>query len=84
MFSKSFQSKLTEANKVFTATIEKLKTVKAEIAEQMNSNNVGIEQLQQENSELESLASNATRQIEQIGKLLTNKVYQGTLLQSLY
>ena len=70
MFSKSFQSKLTEANKVFTATIEKLKTVKAEIAEQMNSNNVGIEQLQQENSELESLASNATRQIEQIGKII--------------
>ena len=70
MFSKSFQSKLTEANKVFTATIEKLKAVKAEISEQMNSNNVGIEQLQQENSELESLSSNATRQIEQIGKII--------------
>ncbi|MFI3332190.1 MAG: hypothetical protein SNG69_05500 [Rikenellaceae bacterium] len=67
---KTFQEKLAEANKVFTITVEKLKTVKAEIADKITANNGSISQLQSENEELEILSSNATKQIEQISKLI--------------
>lgn len=67
---KTFQEKLAEANKVFTTTVEKLKTVKAEIADKITANNGSISQLQSENEELEILSSNATKQIEQISKLI--------------
>lgn len=67
---KTFQEKLAEANKVFTTTVEKLKTVKAEIADKITANNGSISQLQSENEELETLSSNATKQIEQISKLI--------------
>ncbi len=67
---KTFQEKISEANKVFTITVEKLKTVKAEIADKITANNGSISQLQSENEELETLSSNATKQIEQISKLI--------------
>lgn len=70
MFSKSFQEKLIEANKVFTVTVEKLKTIKSEISTQIATNNSGIERLSTENAELETMANNASRQIEQIGKFI--------------
>lgn len=67
---KSFQTKIDEANKVFTVTVEKLRSVKSEIIEQISSNNSGIERLSAENEELESMASHVSRQIEQIGKFV--------------
>ena len=67
---KTFQEKITEANKVFTSTIEKLKTVKEEIAQKVALNNSEISKLQDENAELDALATNAHRQIEQISKFI--------------
>ena len=67
---KSFETKLADANKIFTVTVEKLKTIKTEISEQIASNNSGIDRLTAENTELEAMANNASRQIEQIGKLV--------------
>lgn len=67
---KTFQEKITEANKVFVATVEKLKTVKAEIADKIVANNNSITQLQNENGDLEVLSANAEKQIEQISKLI--------------
>lgn len=67
---KSFQTKLDEANKIFTVTVEKLKAVRYDISEQISSNNSGIERLSSENAELEVMSSHASRQIEQIGKFI--------------
>ncbi|MFR9543169.1 MAG: hypothetical protein SNH27_14080 [Rikenellaceae bacterium] len=67
---KTFQEKIVDAQKVFTATIEKLKTVKAEIADKIATNNSSITQLQTENEELEELSSNATKQIDQISQFI--------------
>ena len=67
---KSFSAKIEEANKIFTVTVEKLKTIKTEISEQIASNNSGIDRLTAENTELEAMVNNASRQIEQIGKLV--------------
>ena len=67
---KSFETKLADANKIFTVTVEKLKTIKTEISEQIASNNSGIDRLTAENTELETMVNNASRQIEQIGKLV--------------
>ena len=65
---KTFSAKIEEANKIFTVTVEKLKTIKTEISEQIASNNSGIDRLTAENTELETMVNNASRQIEQIGK----------------
>ncbi|MFR9543939.1 MAG: hypothetical protein SNH27_18090 [Rikenellaceae bacterium] len=67
---KTFQDKIGDAQKVFTATIEKLKAVKAEIADKIATNNSSITQLQTENAELEELSSNATKQIDQISQFI--------------
>lgn len=67
---KTFQEKITDAQKVFTATIEKLKSVKAEIADKVASNNASITQLQSENVELQTLSDNATKQIDQISQFI--------------
>ena len=67
---KTFSAKIEEANKIFTVTVEKLKTIKTEISEQIASNNSGIDRLTAENTELETMVNNASRQIEQIGKLV--------------
>ena len=67
---KTFQEKISDAQKVFTATIEKLKTVKAEIADKVATNNNSISQLQSENAELQTLSDNATKQIDQISKFI--------------
>ena len=67
---KTFQAMLDEANKIFTVTIDKLKTVKAEISDKITANNGSISQLQSENAELETLSSNASKQIEQISKFI--------------
>lgn len=67
---KTFQEKISDAQKVFTATIEKLKTVKAEIADKVATNNASISQLQSENAELQTLSDNATKQIDQISKFI--------------
>ncbi|MFR9543664.1 MAG: hypothetical protein SNH27_16655 [Rikenellaceae bacterium] len=67
---KTFQDKIGDAQKVFTATIEKLKIVKTEIADKIATNNSSITQLQTENEELEELSSNATKQIDQISQFI--------------
>lgn len=67
---KTFQEKIVDAQKVFTATIEKLKTVKTEIADKIATNNNSITQLQSENAELEELSANATKQIDHISQFI--------------
>ena len=67
---KTFQEKITDAQKVFTATVEKLKSVKAEIADKVATNNNSISQLQSENAELQTLSDNATKQLDQISQFI--------------
>lgn len=67
---KTFQEKITDAQKVFAATVEKLKSVKAEIADKVATNNNSISQLQSENAELQTLSDNATKQLDQISQFI--------------
>lgn len=68
---RTFQDRISDAGKIFTATVEKLKTVKAEIADKVATNNSSIAQLQSENAELQALSDGAEKQIEQISKFIS-------------
>lgn len=70
MFSKSFQTRIVEANKVFVSTLEKLKSVQIDILGQISDNNSHIQKLKEENTELETMNSKAERQIVEIEKIV--------------
>lgn len=70
MFTKSFQTRIEEANKVFVSALEKLKSVQSYILNQMNENNISIEKLRQENEGLECMKSQTGRQIIEIEKTI--------------
>lgn len=70
MFTKSFQTRIEEANKVFITAIEKLKTVHADIIDQMADNNKQIEVLKEDNASLDQMKSKTEKQIEEIGRFI--------------
>lgn len=70
LFRKSFQSKINDANRVFTATIEKLRGIQADMTAQIDKNQAKMQKLADDNSELETMKLKAARQVEEISKLI--------------
>lgn len=70
LFRKSFQTKIDGANRVFTATVEKLKNIQVDISIQIEKNHAKVQKLTNENVELESMKAKAKRQIEEISKFI--------------
>ena len=70
LFRKSFQTKIDGANRVFTATVEKLKNIQADISTKIKMNHLKIQKLTDESVELERMKAKAGRQIEEISKLV--------------
>ena len=64
LFRKSFQTKIDGANRVFTATVEKLKNIQTNITAKVEKNHARVQKLTSENEELESMKAKAGRQIE--------------------
>ncbi|MCE8873655.1 hypothetical protein [Bacteroides ovatus] len=70
LFRKSFQTKIDGANRVFTATVEKLKNIQTNITAKVEKNHARVQKLTSENEELESMKAKAGRQIEEISKFI--------------
>lgn len=70
MFTKSFQTRIEEANKVFVSAIEKLKSVHADIVTQIADNTNQMEKLKEDNTSLDSMKSKTEKQMEEIGKFI--------------
>lgn len=70
LFRKSFQTKIDGANRVFTATVEKLKNIQADITIKVAKNHANVQKLTSENEELEDMKAKAGRQIEEISKFI--------------
>lgn len=70
LFRKSFQTKIDGANRVFTATVEKLKNIQVDITTKIEKNHAKAQKLTNENAELESMKARAGRQIEEISKFI--------------
>lgn len=70
LFRKSFQTKIDGANRVFTATVEKLKNIQADITTKVEKNHAKVQKLTSENEELENIKAKAGRQIEEISKFI--------------
>lgn len=70
LFRKSFQTKIDGANRVFTATVEKLKNIQTDITAKVEKNHLRVQKLTSENEELESMKAKAGRQIEEISKFI--------------
>lgn len=70
LFRKSFQTKIDGANRVFTATVEKLKNIQADISTKIKMNHVKIQKLTDESVELERMKAKTGRQIEEISKFI--------------
>ena len=69
-WKRSFKGKMESANRVFTATIEKLRGIQVEMTAQIDKNQAKIQKLGDENSELEAMKQKATLQIEEVGKFI--------------
>lgn len=70
MFTKSFQTRIEEANKVFVSALEKLKSIQSDIATRITDNNSQIQQLTAENGSLDSMKAKTEKQIGEIEKLI--------------
>lgn len=70
LFRKSFQTKIDGTNRVFTATVEMLKYIQADIATKIEKNHAKIQKLTDESVELERMKAKAGRQIEEISKFI--------------
>lgn len=70
LFRKSFQTKINGANRVFTATVDKLKNIQADITAKVEKNHAKVQKLTSENEELEGMKVKAERQIEEISKFI--------------
>lgn len=70
MFRKSFQTQISGANRVFTATVEKLKNIQAGTTARVEKNHAKVQKLTSENEELEDMKAKAGRQIEEISKFI--------------
>lgn len=71
MFKKSFKRKIKSANHVFTATIEKLRGIQADMTVQIDKNQAKMQKLADDNTELEAMKLKAARQIEEISKFIS-------------
>lgn len=70
LFRKSFQTKIDGANRVFTATVEKLKNIQADITTKVEKNHAKVQKLTSENEDLKNIKAKAGRQIEEISKFI--------------
>lgn len=70
LFRKSFQTKIEGANRVFTATVEKLKNIQADITAKIEKNHTEVRKLNTESELLEDMKAKARRQIEEISKFI--------------
>lgn len=70
LFRKSFQTKIDGTNRVFTATVEMLKYIQADIATKIEKNHAKIQKLTDESVELERMKAKAGQQIEEISKFI--------------
>lgn len=70
LFRKSFQTQINGANRVFTATVEKLKNIQVDITARVEKNHAKVQKLTSENEELEDMKAKAGRQIEEISKFI--------------
>lgn len=70
MFTKSFQTRLDEAAKVFVCALDKLKSVQSDLTAQIADNDSQIQKLSQENSDLESMKAKTEKQIGEISKFI--------------
>lgn len=70
LFRKSFQTQINSANRVFTATVEKLKNIQTDITARVEKNHTKVQKLTSENEELEDMKAKAGRQIEEISKFI--------------
>lgn len=70
LFRKSFHTKIDGANRVFTATVEKLKNIQSDITARVEKNHAKVQKLTSENEELEDMKAKAGRQIEEISKFI--------------
>jgi hypothetical protein len=70
MFTKSFQTRIEEANKVFVSAIEKLKSVHTDILTQIADNANQMEKLKEDNVSLDSMKSKTEKQIDEITKFI--------------
>ena len=70
LFRKSFQTQINGANRVFTATVEKLKNIQADITARVEKNHAKVQKLTSENEALEAMKAKAGRQIEEISKFI--------------
>lgn len=70
LFRKSFKTKIESANRVFTATIEKLRGIQVDMTVQIDKNQAKMQKLADDNTELEAMKQKAIRQIEEISKFI--------------
>lgn len=70
LFRKSFQTKIDGTNRMFTATVEKLKNVQADIAAKVEKNHAKVQKLTSENEDLKNIKAKAGQQIEEISKFI--------------
>ena len=70
LFRKSFQTQINSANRIFTATVEKLKNIQTDITARVEKNHTKVQKLTSENEELEDMKAKAGRQIEEISKFI--------------
>lgn len=70
MFTKSFQSRIEEANKVFVATVEKLRAIQEDIVSRITENENQMKQLSEENDDLVKMKSRTEKQISEIGRFI--------------
>ncbi len=70
MFTKSFQSRIEEANKVFIATVEKLRAIQTDIVSRITENDNQMKQLSEENDSLVKMKSRTEKQISEMGRFI--------------
>jgi hypothetical protein len=66
----SFAEQLTEATKLFTDAINKLKGISSGVSKKMEENDAKMKELTLENTALQELKDRADKQAEQLDRLL--------------
>lgn len=66
----SFAEQLTEATKLFTDVINKLKGISSGVSKKMEENDAKMKELTLENTALQELKDRADKQAEQLDRLL--------------
>lgn len=66
----SFAEQLTEATKLFTDAINKLKGISSSVSKKMEENDARMKELTLENTALQELKDRADKQAEQLDRLL--------------